>query len=339
MYIQQNISLLPFNTFGIDVKAAFFAAIKSTEDLLETLSIEDLQSLPMLVLGGGSNILFTTDFPGLVIRMETKGVEVFKQTPDKVYVKAMAGEDWEEFVEYCVARNWGGLENLTLIPGNVGTSPMQNIGAYGVEIKDVFHELQALEIATGKIVTFNREDCRFGYRNSFFKNEGKGKYIILSVVFCLNSDKHTLLLDYGTVKDELQSRGITAPRIQDVRDVIRHIRQSKLPDPKELGNAGSFFKNPVLDAGQFAELQRQHPDIPSFSDASGKVKTAAAWLIDRAGWKGYREGNVGVHERQALVLVNYGGATGKQVLSLAEKIRESVKEKFGVALEMEVNAV
>lgn len=339
MYIKQNFSLLPFNTFGIDVKAAFFVAIKSTEDLLETLSREDLQSLPMLVLGGGSNVLFIKDFPGLVIRMETKGVEVLKQTPDKVYVKAMAGEDWEEFVEYCVARNWGGLENLTLIPGNVGTSPMQNIGAYGVEIKDVFHELQALEIATGKIVTFNREDCRFGYRNSFFKNEGKGKYIILSVVFCLTPDKHTLLLDYGTVKDELHERGITAPRIQDVRDVIRHIRQSKLPDPKELGNAGSFFKNPVLEAGQFAELQRQHPDIPSFSDASGKVKTAAAWLIDRAGWKGYREGNVGVHERQALVLVNYGGATGKQVLSLAEKIRESVKEKFGVALEMEVNAI
>jgi UDP-N-acetylmuramate dehydrogenase len=242
-------------------------------------------------------------------------------------------------VELCLKNNWGGIENLTLIPGNVGTSPMQNIGAYGVEIKDSFHELKALELKTGEIKTFNREQCRFGYRDSYFKNDGRDKYLILSVCFRLTRKNHDLNTTYGIINQELNKLGVKQPGLYDVANVVRSIRRSKLPDPAELGNAGSFFKNPLITQKQYNSLKSEYPEMPGFPDASGKIKTAAAWFIDKAGWKGSHEGDAGVHKKQALVLVNYGKATGSDILNLSEKIQKSVKEKFNVNLEREVNVV
>lgn len=339
MLIRKDVSLRSFNTFGIEANAALFAQLTHTEELTEIIGAIKQQDLSLLLLGGGSNVLLVNDFPGLVLQIMLKGIFLEKETKEHVFVKAMAGENWEEFVEYCVANNWGGLENLTLIPGNVGTSPMQNIGAYGVELKDVFHSLEAYEIATGEIHTFYAPDCHFGYRNSFFKQEGKNKYIILSVCFQLTRQYHTLNIHYGPVKAELENYGITTPGIKDVMQAIQNIRRSKLPDPTELGNAGSFFKNPLLDIQQMDELRKQWAGIPAYEDGTGKVKTAAAWLIEQAGWKGFRENDAGVHQNQALVLVNYGNATGRQILELAQRIQTSVQETFGISLEMEVNVI
>jgi UDP-N-acetylmuramate dehydrogenase len=339
MEILKNISLKKYNTFGIDAKTAYFAELSDAKELPLLLNHIEKTRLPWYILSGGSNVLFVDDFPGIIIYVNIKGIKKIDETDDHVYVRAMAGENWEDFVELSLKNNWGGIENLTLIPGNVGTSPMQNIGAYGVEIKDSFHELQATELKTGEVKTFNWEQCRFGYRESFFKNEGKNKYLILSVCFRLTRRNHNLNTTYGVINQELDKLGIQQPGLFDVANVIRSIRRSKLPDPAQLGNAGSFFKNPLITQEHFNTLKSVHPEIPGFPDASGKVKTAAAWFIEKAGWKGYREGDAGVHHLQSLVLVNFGKATGNEILSLSEKIQKSVNEKFKVNLEREVNVV
>jgi UDP-N-acetylmuramate dehydrogenase len=339
MLIKKKVSLKSFNTFGLEAHADVYAELSDIRHFETLRNSPEFRKNKLLVLGGGSNVLFTEDFRGLVLRILLKGISITNETLDYVYVKAMAGENWETFVEYCVNKGWGGLENLTLIPGNVGTSPMQNIGAYGVELKDVFFSLEAIEISTGIIHTFFADDCQFGYRDSFFKQQGKGRFIITSVTFQLTRNQHHIRTQYGPVKQELENRKIHHPGIDDVMKVIQFIRKTKLPDPSELGNAGSFFKNPLLSKHEFSELAKSWPGIPAYEDASGNIKTAAAWLIEKAGWKGFREGDAGVHHNQALVLVNYGNASGNQIISLARKIQASVMEKFGVLLEMEVNII
>lgn len=340
MIVKRNVSLKDYNTFGIDSTAEFFVELSDRTQFPDLLSILHEAESPVLLLGGGSNLLFTQDrCKGLVVKNSLPGKSIAKESSDHVFVKAMAGENWADFVSYCVMNGWGGLENLTLIPGNVGTSPMQNIGAYGVELKDCFYCLEALEIATGDMHTFFYDDCAFGYRDSYFKKGGKGQYIIISVTFKLTKKNHSIHTGYGSVKDELELRGIRNPEIRDVMNVINSIRQKKLPDPDELGNAGSFFKNPVLKDEQYQELLDQWPGLPAYPTHVGYVKTAAGWLIEQAGWKGYREGDAGVHKNQALVLVNYGNARGSQILELAKKIQSSVSSKFGIELEPEVNLI
>ncbi|HQV38855.1 MAG: UDP-N-acetylmuramate dehydrogenase [Flavobacteriales bacterium] len=338
MDIQHDVELLPFNTFHVSARAAHLARFRSLDELRALLSAPELKGLPRLVMGGGSNMLFTRDWPGVVLLNEIEGITVVEENDDHVIVRSGSGVVWHEFVAHCVGEGWGGIENLSLIPGKVGATPMQNIGAYGVEIKDVFDHLEALRISDGEVVRFNAEECRFGYRESFFKHEGKNKYIILSVAFKLS--KHPLVRTYyGSIKHELEQRGITAPTIQDVSDAVIHIRRSKLPDTHVLGNAGSFFKNPVVAAELAERIKATHPDLVSFPGDEGHVKLAAGWLIEQAGWKGFREADLGVHKDQALVLVNYGGSTGSAIFDLSTRVLESVKEKFGVELEREVNII
>lgn len=339
MVIKNDVSLRAFNTFGIEAHANSYIELTQLSQLEKIQPFFNNAAYPFLLLGGGSNILLTGDFKGVVARVRLKGITVVEQSSDHILVKAMAGENWEQFVEYCVHRGWGGLENMTMIPGNVGTSPIQNIGAYGSELKDVFHSLEAYELTTGTTHSFSASDCNFGYRDSFFKREGKNKFIILSVCFRLTRNHHNIRLQYGPVKAELEKMEIDEPKIVDVMNAIQNIRRSKLPDPQVLGNAGSFFKNPVLPLSQMEALALQWPGIPSYPDESGNKKTAAAWLIEKAGWKGFRRGDAGVHNQQALVLVNYGNATGNEIYHLAREIQHSVQQKFGVELEMEVNIV
>lgn len=339
MHILENFSLKNYNTFGIDVKARYFTELTHQKEIPELLNHINDVKLSYMILSGGSNVLFTQDFSGLMVHINLKGITKLSESEDFVLVKVMGGEDWEDFVQYCLNNNWGGVENLTLIPGKVGTSPMQNIGAYGVELKDVFHELEALEVRTGKIHFFNKSDCRFGYRNSFFKQEGKGQFIILSVTFKLTQKNHFVNTGYGAIKHELKQRKIDNPGIHDIADVVRFIRTSKLPDPKDLGNAGSFFKNPVIPVEQYEELKKKFPEIIAYPDKSEDMKIAAGWLIENAGWKGYRVGDAGVHKLQALVLVNYGKASGSEVLQLSENIRRSVMNRFEINLEPEVNVL
>lgn len=337
MQILENISLKNYNTFGIDVKTRYFTKFSCLKEIPDLLNHIDGLKLSYLVLSGGSNILFTQDFSGLTVHVNLKGVTKLSESGDFVLVKAMAGEDWEDLVKYCLKNNWGGIENLTLIPGKVGTSPMQNIGAYGVELKDVFHELEALKVSTGEIHTFNKGDCRFGYRNSFFKQEGKGQFIILSVTFRLTQKNHIINTRYGTINYELEQRKIENPDIHDIADIVRSVRISKLPDPEVLGNAGSFFKNPVIPFELYEELKKKFPEIIAYPDKSGDIKIAAGWLIENAGWKGHRVGDAGVHNQQALVLINHGKASGREILQLSENIRKSVADRFQITLEPEVN--
>ena len=334
--ISNNISLKAFNTFGIDVNSKRFAQFSNTEELSTILS--ERNDDPLLILGGGSNILLTQDFEGLVLKNEIKGYEIIEEDEEKVLVKAGSGEVWHEFVLQNIENNFGGTENLSLIPGSVGASPMQNIGAYGVEIKDVFVELEAYHIKTGEIHTFNHSDCQFGYRESVFKREKKGEYIIISVTYRLTK-KHTVNVVYGAILEELQNKGISEPTIKSVSNAIIAIRSSKLPDPKELGNAGSFFKNPVVDVSILNEIKKKQPTVPNYPAPNGQVKMAAGWLIEKAGWKGTRIENCGVHKNQALVLVNYGGSTGQEILDLSSKIITDVEMKFGLRLEREVNII
>ncbi len=334
--ISNNISLKAFNTFGIDVNSKRFAQFSNTEELSTILS--ERNDDPLLILGGGSNILLTQDFEGLVLKNEIKGYEIIEEDDEKVLIKAGSGEVWHEFVLQNIENNFGGTENLSLIPGSVGASPMQNIGAYGVEIKDVFVELEAYHIKTGEIHTFNHSDCQFGYRESVFKREKKGEYIIISVTYRLTK-KHTVNVVYGAILEELQNKGIAEPTIKSVSNAIIAIRSSKLPDPKELGNAGSFFKNPVVDVSILNEIKKTQPTVPNYPAPNGQVKMAAGWLIEKAGWKGTRFENYGVHVNQALVLVNYGGSTGQEILDLSSNIIADVEGKFGVCLEREVNIV
>ena len=330
MKIQQNISLKQYNTFGIDATAKRFVVVNSLQDLKSLISTEK----DIFLLGGGSNMLLTSDIKKLVVHLNLKGVIVNDTDKNVVYVTSEAGENWHEFVLWCISQNYGGLENLSLIPGNVGTSPIQNIGAYGVEIKDTFHQLEALEIETGKTKIFKIKDCNFGYRDSVFKNELKGKYIIVNITFKLTKDNHKINTSYGAIKELLQNK--ETPTIKDISNAIISIRQSKLPDPKEIGNSGSFFKNPVIPSNLFETIQEKYPTIPHYVISKNEVKIPAGWLIEQCGFKGKRFGDAGVHTKQALVLVNYNNATGKEIYSLAQKIQEKVKEIFNIELAIEV---
>lgn len=337
MQQEHNFSLKAYNTFGLAVKAKNFIEVGNEEELEKVL--RKVYSSELFVLGGGSNCLFTKDFDGTVLHLNIKGKEIVNETEDEVFLKVNAGENWHQLVLFCVENNYGGIENLSLIPGNVGTSPIQNIGAYGVELKDVFVECEAIHIQTLEKKVFTKEDCQFGYRNSVFKNEVKGQYIITSVTFQLSKKNHQLKTDYGAILNELDKKGISKPTIKDVSDVIISIRERKLPNPKEIGNSGSFFKNPIISISAFEKLQEKYPEIPSYKISEAEVKVPAGWLIDRAGFKGYRNGDAGVHKNQALVLVNYGNATGEEIFELAEFIQEKIKKKFEVDLEMEVNII
>jgi UDP-N-acetylmuramate dehydrogenase len=333
---QENISLRPYNTFGIEAIAGRFANVENLDQLRSIVETNK----DLFVLSGGSNILLTRDIEKPVVHIQLKGIEVIPvNDSDHTLVRVQAGENWHEFVTWCIANDLGGLENLSLIPGQVGTSPMQNIGAYGVEIKDVFHELEALEIESGRIVKFSAEDCRFGYRESVFKNELKGKFIILNVTFSLTKRNHKLVTDYGAISSELAERGIENPTIKDISRVVIAIRQSKLPDPKELGNSGSFFKNPVIPKEQLESLKETYPDMPFYNIDSRDVKVPAGWLVEQSGFKGKRFGDAGVHAKQALVLVNHGDATGEEILNLSKRIQAEVLRRFGIELATEVNII
>jgi len=315
------------------VYAKRFVEITSIEELKKIIT----QETDLFLLGGGSNMLLTSDIEKLVVHLNLKGIIVNDTKSDVVYVTAEAGENWHNFVTWCIDQNYGGLENLSLIPGNVGTSPIQNIGAYGVEIKDTFHQLEALEIATGKITVFTNKDCEFGYRNSVFKNKYKGKFIITNVTFKLTKKNHNINISYGAIKDYLQN--IKKPTLKNISEAVISIRQSKLPDPKEIGNSGSFFKNPVVALNDFQILKTSYPKIPHYVVSENEIKIPAGWLIEQCGFKGKRFGETGVHEKQALVLVNYGNATGKEIYELAKKIQQTVLNKFAVSLEIEVNVI
>jgi UDP-N-acetylmuramate dehydrogenase len=335
MIIQENISLKKYNTFGISVNAKRFISVDSVYELQQLLKIEK----DIFLISGGSNMLLTKDIDKLVVHIDIKGISIDNEDDNAAYLTVNAGENWHEFVLWCVSENYGGIENLSLIPGNVGTCPIQNIGAYGVEVKDTITKVEALDIKTGKLVQFSNEQCNFGYRNSIFKNEAKGKYIITSVSFKLSKNNHNLNSSYGAIENELASKNITNPSLKNISEAIIAIRESKLPDPKEIGNSGSFFKNPVIATTQFLKLQKRYSNIPSYKISDTEVKVPAGWLIEQAGFKGKRFGEFGVHEKQALVLVNYGNATGKEIHQLAEKIKEIIFNKFGIDLEIEVNII
>lgn len=334
---QSNISLKPYNTFGIDVSCDHFSTFASITELKALL--KQYQDKKRLILGGGSNMLFTKDFDGAVLKNEIKGITVSAETDDTIDLTIGAGEVWHDFVLYCVDHNFGGVENLSLIPGTVGASPMQNIGAYGVEIKDIFVRLEAVEIESGEVRTFTNEDCHFGYRESIFKNTHKDQYVIVNVTYRLTKKNHELKTAYGAIQEELQRMQVSTPSIKDISNAVIAIRQSKLPDPNQIGNAGSFFKNPVVETAVYNKISEQYENVPHYPAGEGKVKLAAGWLIEKAGWKGYRKDNFGVHEKQALVLVNYGGSQGQDILKLSSSIITDIEEKFGVRLTNEVNFI
>lgn len=340
MQIQENISLKPYNTFGLDVKAKLFSAFRNTAELSELLSITSRE--PNLILGGGSNILFTKSFDGLVLKNDIRGIEKVKEDNEYVYVNAGAGENWHQFVLYCIKNNWAGVENLSLIPGNIGASPMQNIGAYGVEIKEVFHELKAFHIQERTNYTFTLKDCEFGYRESVFKRKYKNEFVILNVTYRL-SKIPKFNISYGAIEHELEKMRLENLSIAAISKAVINIRSSKLPDPAQIGNAGSFFKNPSVGKEKFEGLKNEFPGIVGYENADHTTKLAAGWLIENSGpqpfisWKGYRHGDAGVHSKQALVLVNYGNANGNEIYDLSERIIQSVFKKFGVLLEREVN--
>ncbi|AZF38012.1 UDP-N-acetylenolpyruvoylglucosamine reductase [Pseudomonas sp. R4-39-08] len=335
LQVLAQVSLKPFNSFGIDVRAQLFAEARSDADVREALAYAEAHSVPLLVIGGGSNLLLTQDVPALVLRMATQGIRVLHDDGVQVVVEAEAGEAWHPFVLWTLEQGFCGLENLSLIPGTVGAAPMQNIGAYGVEVKDVFAGLTALDRETGELRDFSLQECRFAYRDSLFKHE-VGRWLILRVRFALSRASH-LKLDYGPVQQRLAGQGITNATPADVSRAICSIRREKLPDPAQLGNAGSFFKNPLVPEALATELKSQYPDLVAYPQADGQTKLAAGWLIDKAGWKGFREGDAGVHALQALVLVNYGSATGREIANLALRIQQDIVERFGVELEMEPN--
>ncbi|MBI9053614.1 MAG: UDP-N-acetylmuramate dehydrogenase [Bacteroidales bacterium] len=334
--IKENFSLKNYNTFGIDAKCRFFVECSSLDEITQFLENHNKSDIPLMILGGGSNVLFTQDFEGYVLRPFIKGIEIIEESEEDILVKVGAGEDWDVFVEYCVEKGWGGVENLSLIPGNVGTCPIQNIGAYGVEVKDVIEEVESLEIENLKKNTFKNAECAFGYRDSIFKRNLKGKQIITYVSFRLKKQP-VFMLNYGSLTEELNK--FNELSLKNIRKAVIDIRESKLPDPKEIGNSGSFFKNPVIEESYAKGLKQEYEDIPLYKQDNGTVKVPAGWLIEKAGWKGKRIGDAGVHEKQALVLVNYGNATGKEIFNLAQEIQQSVKTKFNINIEMEVNVV
>ena len=339
MLIKENVSLKPYNTFGVEAIAKYFAVASNQDEVREILNWTKENNQKILLLSGGSNMLIVNDWDGLALKIEMHGIEMVESNEDEAIVKVNSAEVWNDFVQWCIERDLGGLENLSLIPGRAGTAPIQNIGAYGVEIKDTMTELTALEIATGQLRTFTNEQCKFGYRDSVFKNELKGQYLILDVSFKLTKKNHKLHTEYGAIRNELAQMGIDKPTIKDVAQAVIKIRQSKLPDPKKIGNSGSFFKNPVIDQKLFDELKLKFPEIVGYPSGDDKVKVAAGWLIENAGWKGKRFEDAGVHKDQALVLVNYGNATGKEIYDLSEKIIQDIFEKYNIHLEREVNVI
>ncbi len=337
MYIEKNKSLRDYNTFGIDVIAEEFISVETLEVLTDVLA--EYASEEIIILSGGSNVLLTGDIDKLVVHINLKGITIFSEDEDEVILNIMAGENWHELVLYCIENNYGGIENLSLIPGNTGTTPIQNIGAYGVELQDVFVSCETLQIKTGNQATFNKTACKFGYRNSIFKNEAKGDYIITSVRLRLTKKIHKKNISYGAIAQVLAEKNIGEPSIKDISDAVIAIRRSKLPDPKILGNSGSFFKNPVLSEEEFQQFRNNHPKAPFYEVSPTQFKIPAGWLIDQAGFKGMRFGDAGVHEHQALVLVNHDAATGEEIWQLALNIQKKIKEKYGIYIEPEVNVI
>ncbi len=337
MKTSENYSLKNHNTFGIEISSRWFCSVTKITELQELLGDIRFKNMPKLILGGGSNILFTKDFNGLVIQNKIENIQLISENKDSILISVGGGMNWHAFVLNTIEHNYSGLENLSLIPGCVGAAPIQNIGAYGVEIKNTFHSLTAIHLEDGSLKTFDATACRFGYRDSIFKQEAKNKYAIVEVTFELKKN-NVLNTSYGAIEEELKKMQVNHPTVKDVSNAVIAIRQSKLPDPKVIGNAGSFFKNPEVPLETYDRIKSENPALVGYP-ASGKMKLAAGWLIEQCGWKGKRIGNCGMHEKQALVLVNYGGATGKELLEHAKKVQESVEQKFGVYLEMEVNII
>jgi len=338
MKIEENVSLKPFNTFCIEAKARYFVEVKTDAEIIELIKNDIFKFGKIQILNGGSNTLFASDFDGLVVKMATQGISLIYEYDEYAFLKANAGVNWHEFVTFCIENNYGGLENLSLIPGNVGAAPIQNIGAYGVEQKTCFFELEAIELSTGQIRTFNYQDCKFDYRNSIFKQEFKDKLIILSVTYRLNKNPK-FNTTYGAITTEIERMGVKNLSLKAIGDAVCSIRRSKLPDPEKIGNAGSFFKNPLVTKEKHFNLIKDFPGLVTFPANDGNYKLAAGWLIENLGWKGFRRGDAGVCETQALVLVNYGQAKGSEIIDLANEIKKTVKNRFGVDLEMEVNIV
>ena len=337
MQIHKNFSLKKYNTFGIEAKAGQFVSVQSVDELIKVLN--ENPTTKKFILGGGSNMLLTQDINALVIHLDLKGKKIIDENDDFVWVESQAGENWHEFVIWTIDQNFGGLENLSLIPGNVGTTPIQNIGAYGVEIKDTFVLCEAIHIETQELMIFTNEKCKFGYRESIFKNEVKDEFIITSVVFKLTKKNHKLNTSYGAIETELEKQHITNPTLKDVSNAVISIRQSKLPDPKELGNSGSFFKNPVILKTDFEKIQQKFPEMPHYVVSETEVKVPAGWLIEQVGFKGKRFGDAGIHKNQALVLVNYGNATGREILAVAKDIQATIEATFSISIETEVNII
>lgn len=337
--VQENVDLFPYNTFGIHALARNFVVVRSREEARALFQSEPFRNKPHVILGGGSNILLTKDFPGIVVKNEITGIQVVSQDDSHIHLQVGSGENWHSLVMHCVEHGLGGIENLSLIPGTVGAAPMQNIGAYGVEIREVIDQVEAIEISTGELRTFRGDECAFGYRESIFKQELKDQYFISSVTLTLTRTAHRFNISYGAIKDVLAEKGIKDVSIRAISDAVIEIRRNKLPDPAVIGNAGSFFKNPSIDEASFASLKENYPAIPSYPGENHLVKIPAAWLIEQCGWKGKTFNNIGVHKNQALVLVNYGDGDGKQIWELAMKIQSSVKEKFNIHLQPEVNVI
>ncbi|MCX6291768.1 MAG: UDP-N-acetylmuramate dehydrogenase [Bacteroidetes bacterium] len=338
METRKKISLKPFNTFHLDVLTDLFSEIQNLEDLQKVISDPELSSIPKLILGGGSNLLFTNDFHGIVLKNNLKGIQKIKEDDDSVFIQSGSGEAWNDLVMYCIENNYAGIENMSLIPGTVGAAPIQNIGAYGVELKEVFEELEAVHLKTGEVKLFRLADCRFGYRDSIFKNELKNEFMIVKVTLRLS--KHPVLnTSYGAIETELKAMGVTDKNIRAISKAVCNIRLSKLPNPDQIGNAGSFFKNPEVSSEKYESLKKDFPELVAHKTQGDKMKLAAGWLIEHCGWKGKQVGNVGMHKSQALVLVNYGHATGDELFAHAKTVQLNVKEKFGVEMEMEVNVI
>lgn len=338
MKLDENKSLKNYNTFGIEATARYFLELNTKEEIFEFIQSAKFKNIAQLILGGGSNLLFTKDFDGIVLKNNLKGIELIEETDEHIFVKSAAGEIWHNFVSYCIQHNYAGIENLSLIPGCVGASPMQNIGAYGVEIKDVFHSLEAIQLSDASIHNFSKNDCEFGYRESVFKRKLKNQFLISAVTFRLNKIPH-YNTSYGAIEKEMEQMQVKEVSIAAISAAVCNIRRSKLPNPSEIGNAGSFFKNPVITTAQFDQLKQAFPDIVGYRNSDTETKLAAGWLIEQCGWKGFRKGDAGVHKNQALVLVNYKDATGSQIYDLSQEVMDSVQAKFGVVLEREVNII
>ena len=338
MQVQKDISIKPYNTFGIDVFSKFFLEIFDNQSIYEYIQTKSIFNETRLVLGGGSNVLLTQNFDGVILKISTKGIEKVREDANHVYIKSQAGEVWHELVMYCIENGYAGIENLSLIPGCVGAAPMQNIGAYGVELKSVFESLEFLHFDSGKTETFTNKDCEFGYRESIFKKQLKDKGVITTVTLKLNK-KPNYVTSYGAINQQLEQMGVSELSIKAISEAVCAIRRSKLPDPKQIGNSGSFFKNPVIPTANFEKLKKNYPDISGYKGEDGYTKVAAGWLIEQAGWKGKTINNYGVHKNQALVLVNYGGATGQEIYDLSQDIISDIEQKFGILLEREVNII